>query len=94
MRRPTGRTSRRTSRRRDAGQIGVHAPRVLARNVEQGFLLVTDLGSITYLMALENRGRADALYGDALDALVEIQEHGDAHANSCHPTTRNCCGSR
>ena len=33
-------------------QIGVHAPRVLARNAEQGFLLVTDLGSVTYLMEL------------------------------------------
>ncbi|MGE5666708.1 MAG: phosphotransferase, partial [Betaproteobacteria bacterium] len=26
--------------------IGVHAPRVLARNAEDGFLLMTDLGSL------------------------------------------------
>jgi aminoglycoside/choline kinase family phosphotransferase len=56
--------------------IGVHAPRVLERNVAEGFLMLTDLGSTTYLMALDDRGRADALYGDAIDALVEIQARG------------------
>ena len=66
-------------------QIGVHAPRVLARNAEQGFLLVTDLGSVTYLMELADPVRADALYGDALDALGRIQRHGDPHAERLPP---------
>jgi aminoglycoside/choline kinase family phosphotransferase len=66
-------------------QMGVHAPRVLARNAEQGFLLVTDLGSITYLTELADPVRADPLYGDALDALVRIQRHGDPHAERLPP---------
>jgi hypothetical protein len=66
-------------------QIGVHAPRVLERNAEQGFLLVTDLGSITYLTELADPVRADALYGDALDALARIQLNGDPHAERLPP---------
>ena len=66
-------------------QMGVHAPRVLARNAEQGFLLVTDLGSITYLTELADPVRADPLYADALDALVRIQRHGDPHAERLPP---------
>ena len=62
------------------GEIGVHAPRVLERNTEAGFLLLSDLGSLTYLRALEKGGRADALYGDAIDALVRIQVRGARHA--------------
>ena len=62
------------------GEIGVHAPRVLERNTEAGFLLLSDLGSLTYLRALEKGGRADALYGDAIDALVRIQVRGARQA--------------
>ena len=75
-------------------QMGVHAPRVLARNAEQGFLLVTDLGSITYLAELADPVRADPLYGDALDALLRIQRHGDPHAERLPPYDGSCCGSR
>jgi aminoglycoside/choline kinase family phosphotransferase len=60
--------------------IGVHAPRVLERNAAEGFLLLSDLGSTTYLTALDDRSRADALYGDAIDALIEIQVRGMHHA--------------
>ena len=51
---------------------GVHAPAVLALDVERGFLLLTDLGSRTYLDALDAASAAK-LYGDALDALVRWQ---------------------
>jgi N-acetylmuramate 1-kinase len=60
--------------------VGVNAPRVVARNAEHGFLLLTDLGSVTYLDALADRGRAGPLYSDAIDALVRIQAGGAAHA--------------
>jgi aminoglycoside/choline kinase family phosphotransferase len=66
-------------------QVGVHAPRVLERNAEQGFLLVTDLGSITYLVELADPARADALYGDALEALARLQLNGDPHAERLPP---------
>ena len=54
------------------GEAGVHVPEVLAQDMEQGFLLLTDLGSTTYLAAL-NEDSADALYRDAIDALIKIQ---------------------
>ncbi len=63
---------------------GVHAPRVLAQDLGSGFLLLTDLGTTTYLQAIVGRGapggvdavpsaRANALYLDAIDALVRWQ---------------------
>lgn len=67
------------------GEIGVHAPRVLERNAEAGFLLITDLGSLTYLRALEKGGRADALYGDAIAALVAVQVRGARYAKQLPP---------
>jgi aminoglycoside/choline kinase family phosphotransferase len=51
---------------------GVHAPAVLAQDVAQGFLLLTDLGDTTYLAALDARN-AHRLYLDAIGALVRWQ---------------------
>lgn len=65
--------------------IGVHAPRVLKRNAADGFLLLTDLGSVTYLAELVDPGRADALYADAIRALVRIQASGGPHAEHLPP---------
>ena len=58
-------------------QIGLNAPRVIEQNVEQGFLLLSDLGSDQYLDVLRSDvGRAEALYGDAIDALLRLQSAG------------------
>jgi N-acetylmuramate 1-kinase len=65
--------------------LGVNAPRVLARNAKDGFLLLTDLGSVTYLAELADATRADGLYGDAIEALVRIQARGTAHARGLPP---------
>jgi aminoglycoside/choline kinase family phosphotransferase len=54
------------------GAAGVHVPRVLAEDLEQGFLLLSDLGSRMYLYALD-RDNAPRLYDDATRALVAIQ---------------------
>jgi hypothetical protein len=56
---------------------GLHAPRVLACDAEQGFLLLTDLGRTLYLDALKDAGSAEAdrLMRDALRALVQFQSH-------------------
>src|SRR6195256_11382 len=51
---------------------GVHAPQVHAQDLAQGFLLLADLGTKTYLQAL-NESTAPALFGDATDALVRWQ---------------------
>lgn len=51
---------------------GAHVPHVYAQDLEQGFLLLSDLGHTTYLQALD-AGNAKQLYGAATDALVKIQ---------------------
>ena len=50
----------------------VTVPTILAQDVAQGFLLLTDLGSTTYLSVLNN-DTAHKLYLDAIDALVLLQ---------------------
>jgi N-acetylmuramate 1-kinase len=51
---------------------GMHVPRVLETNLQQGFLLLSDLGDMTYLGALKD-STANDLYGDAIDALIRMQ---------------------
>ena len=53
-------------------EAGLNAPRVLAQDVRQGFLLLSDLGTTTYLAAL-NEASADELFGAATDALRRWQ---------------------
>ncbi len=53
-------------------QHKLHVPKILAQEVEQGFLLLSDLGSQPYLNQL-NTHNADSLYDDAINALVDIQ---------------------
>ena len=50
----------------------VNAPEILAQDLDRGFLLLTDLGSTTYLAAL-NESNASALFGDAVAALIRWQ---------------------
>jgi N-acetylmuramate 1-kinase len=54
---------------------GTHVPHVYAQDLEQGFLLLSDLGSTTYLQALNegDAGTATELYGAATDALIRVQ---------------------
>ena len=54
---------------RDAG---LNAPRVLAQDLAQGFLLLTDLGAQTFLDVLDDAS-APALFSAATDALVTWQ---------------------
>ncbi|HET6805450.1 MAG TPA: phosphotransferase [Frateuria sp.] len=60
-------------RLRDAG---LHAPKVLAHDLAQGFLLIEDFGRQDYLSCLKP-DTADALYGQAMDALLRIQTRVD-----------------
>jgi hypothetical protein len=54
------------------GQSGASVPKILAQDVECGYLLLSDLGSTTYLHQLSH-DTAHKLYLDAIDALVLIQ---------------------
>ncbi len=48
---------------------GLHVPRVIAQDLERGFLLLSDLGTTTYLAGF-TADNADALFSDAIDALI------------------------
>lgn len=48
---------------------GLHVPEILAADLDRGFLLLSDLGDTTYLTAL-TATNADALFGDAIAALI------------------------
>lgn len=54
------------------GNAGMHVPEVIAQDLQQGFLLLSDLGDVTYLSQL-NQQTAPALYHDANMALVKLQ---------------------
>ena len=64
-------------------RAGLHGPLVLERQVEHGFLLLSDLGTQPYLQALQDAvargdtGRADTLMRDASAALVQWQLRAD-----------------
>jgi len=51
---------------------GANTPEILAENLAEGFLLLSDFGDTTYLKAL-SEANADALYRDANAALLKIQ---------------------
>lgn len=53
-------------------EAGLNAPRIFAMDLDQGFLLIEDLGHQTYLQAL-TEDNADGLFIPALDALVRWQ---------------------
>jgi aminoglycoside/choline kinase family phosphotransferase len=52
---------------------GVNVPEVLAEDIENGYLLLSDLGNTMYLPALTD-DTAAKLYDDATTALVKIQQ--------------------
>jgi len=53
-------------------EAGLNVPRVIAEDFARGFLLLSDLGTAGYLQAL-NADSADALFRDAIDALLRWQ---------------------
>ncbi len=52
--------------------VGVRVPRILAQDLEQGFLALTDFGDLHYQEALEGPNR-DNLYDLALDEILKLQ---------------------
>ena len=53
-------------------EAGLNVPKILEQNIVDGFLLLNDLGTKTYLAELNNE-TADDLYKDATHALVQMQ---------------------
>lgn len=60
--------------------IGLNVPEVLAQDLTLGFLLLTDLGTQTYLSVL-NEDNAEELYSNALQSLVILQTKGKDFSN-------------
>jgi aminoglycoside/choline kinase family phosphotransferase len=53
-------------------EAGVTVPAIVARDVDNGFLLLSDLGTTTYLQRLDS-DNASFMYSDAIDALIAFQ---------------------
>jgi aminoglycoside/choline kinase family phosphotransferase len=53
-------------------EAGLNVPKILEKNISEGFLLLNDLGTKTYLAKL-NGETANRLYQDATHALVQMQ---------------------
>ncbi len=51
---------------------GLNVPRIIESDPDQGFVLMTDFGSTTYLDALCEQ-TANQLYSDAIDSIVTLQ---------------------
>jgi aminoglycoside/choline kinase family phosphotransferase len=55
------------------GAAGVSVPKIVAQDLQQGFLLLSDLGNTTFLQNL-NLDTASLMYAEALEALLKIQQ--------------------
>lgn len=53
-------------------KAGIHVPQVIRMDLDQGFLLLSDLGTRLYLNEL-NENTVERLYGDALGTLIILQ---------------------
>lgn len=70
----------------DLVAMGLNAPKVLEADLENGFLLLTDMGTELYLDRLTKRpAMADSLYYDATEALLRMQERGAAFQAALPP---------
>jgi len=68
--------------------LGIHVPHVFEADPAQGFVLLEDLGSTHYLARLGAGGDPQRLYGDALQALAEVQLRGAEAAAELSPYDR------
>jgi aminoglycoside/choline kinase family phosphotransferase len=51
---------------------GIHVPAIIAQDLERGFLLLSDMGTRTYLDVIDAQN-ADGLFADAIQALLAFQ---------------------
>lgn len=62
------------------------APRVIEADLDNGFLLLSDLGSEQYLERLQRRpAMAESMYHDATEALLRMQKNGVSYQDSLPP---------
>lgn len=63
---------------RQLEHLGYSAPRILAEDVEHGFLLLEDLGDSTYTRQLKAGAPEEHLYALAMDVLADLHGRADA----------------
>ena len=60
--------------------MGVIVPKIIATNLQEGFLLIGDLGKETMLNSIHRREtKAQEFYGEAIEILFKIQTNGSSH---------------
>ncbi len=60
--------------------MGVIVPKIIATNLQEGFLLIGDLGKETMLNAIHRQEtKAQEFYGEAIEILINIQTNGSSH---------------
>ena len=66
--------------------MSVNVPRIIESNIEEGFLLLSDLGSQNYLdVLIQSPESAKNLYEDAIKSLHKIQHHGKTFQTELPP---------
>jgi len=68
--------------------VGVHVPQVYEMDIARGLLLLEDLGTTQYLTRLKAGDDPKRLYGDALQALAQIQVQGQEVSQQLEPYGR------
>ena len=60
--------------------MGVIVPKIIATNLQEGFLLIGDLGKETMLNVIHRQEtKAQEFYGEAIEILFKIQTNGSSH---------------
>lgn len=57
-------------------RCGLHVPTIFEKNLSQGFLAISDLGTQVFQNSL-NEKSADQLYGDAMQSLLKMQSNAN-----------------
>jgi len=58
--------------------LGLSAPKILAQDTEQGFLLLEDFGDGTFTNVFKGGGSEEALYAKATDLLIDLHKRPEA----------------
>ena len=60
--------------------MDIRVPKIIATNLQKGFLLIGDLGKETMLNAIHRQEtKAQEFYGEAINILFKIQTNGSSH---------------
>ena len=71
-------------------EIGVNVPKIIDKNISNGFILMDDFGSKHYLdVVKENPSKKKSLYSNAIETLLYLQSKGENYHNNFPFYTRD-----